>query len=258
MESFHGRFVWYELMTSDPKAAEKFYREVVGWKGRDAGMPDMAYRLMSIAGGADVAGIFAIPDEAKKMGARPAWFGYIAVDDVDKSAEKLKKAGGKVHREPTDIPGVGRFAMVADPGGAAFALFSASSPPPGPPPAMGTPGTAGWRELMAADWQSAWRFYSDMFGWKKGDAMDMGPAGTYQLFNIGEEMIGGMMTKPAEAPQPYWTYYFNVDGIEAAKTRAEKGGAKILMGPMEVPGGSWVFQALDPQGAMFALVGPKG
>ena len=257
MAGHDGRFVWYELMTSDPKAAEKFYAGVVGWKGRDAGMPDMSYTLMGI-GSADVAGIMAIPEEAKKMGARPGWIGYVAVEDVDKVAEKVKKAGGQVHRPPDDIPGVGRFTIVADPGGAMFALFKGSNPPPeGSRPAPGTIGTAGWRELMAADLKTAWKFYSDVFGWEKGEAMDMGPAGTYQIFNFGGEMAGGMMTKPAEIPQPFWAYYFNVDGIDAAQKRAEKGGGKIVMGPMEVPGGSWVLAGIDPQGAHFALVAPK-
>jgi predicted enzyme related to lactoylglutathione lyase len=257
MAGNEGRFVWYELMTSDPKAAEKFYSDVVGWKARDAGMPAMTYTLMS-AGAADIAGVMAIPDEAKKMGARPGWIGYVGVADVDKAAERLQKAGGNVHRAPDDIPGVGRFAVVADPGGAAFALFKGSSPPPtGSGPAAGAIGTVGWHELMAADWQTAWTFYSQLFGWDKGEAMDMGPAGKYQLFNIGEEMIGGMMTKPAEVPQPFWAYYFTVEALDAAQKRAEKGGGKVVMGPMEVPGGSWVLAGIDPQGAHFALLARK-
>jgi predicted enzyme related to lactoylglutathione lyase len=66
-----------------------------------------------------------------------------------------------------------------------------------------------------------------------------------------------MMTKPAEFPAPAWLYYFQVTGIDAAKQRVEAGGGKVLNGPMEVPGGGWIVQAQDPQGAMFAVVGTR-
>ena len=101
-------------------------------------------------------------------------------------------------------------------------------------------------------------FYEKLFGWTKGDAMDMGAMGTYQLFKTGGDMAaGGMMDKPAPVPAPYWGYYINVDAIEAAINRVTAGGGKILNGPMEVPGPMWIVQALDPQGAFFALVAPK-
>jgi len=80
--------------------------------------------------------------------------------------------------------------------------------------------------------------------------------GTYQLFKRGDTVIGGMMTKTADIPVPLWSYYINVDHIEAAVTRIHGNGGKILMGPHQVPGGSWIVQCLDPQGALFALVGP--
>jgi predicted enzyme related to lactoylglutathione lyase len=162
-----------------------------------------------------------------------------------------------VHRAPADIPGVGRFAVVADPQSAVIALFKGTGT--SPPAPANTPGYAGWRELLAADAAAAFAFYSEMFGWTKGDAADIGPMGTYQLFALasGGEPIGGMMTKPPHVPAPFWTYYFQVDGIAAAVARINAAGGTIINGPMEVPGGSWIVQALDPQGAMFALVSAK-
>src|SRR5205085_9119861 len=100
-------------------------------------------------------------------------------------------------------------------------------------------------------------FYSKLFGWTKADAIDMGPMGTYQLFSTGNGPVGGMMTKTPQTPAPFWLYYFNVSGIDAARERVKTAGGKVINGPMEVPGGSWILQGLDPQGAMFALVGPK-
>lgn len=256
MSNSTGRFVWYELMTTDSKAAEGFYRDVVGWGARDASMPNMSYTLFSVDEDA-VAGSMALPQEACDAGARPGWIGYVAVDDVDARAAQVARAGGSVHRPPDDIPSVGRFAVVADPQGATLALFKAANGDGPPSAAPGTPGHAGWRELMAAEWQAAFDFYADLFGWTKAEPFDMGPMGIYQLFAQGGETIGGMMTKPEAVPAPIWRYYFNVEGIDAAKARVEAGGGQVLHGPVEVPGGSWIVQSLDPQGAMFGLLAPR-
>jgi predicted enzyme related to lactoylglutathione lyase len=256
MPNSTGRFVWYELMTTDTEGAEKFYRRVVGWDARDAGMAAVSYTLFS-AGGADVAGLMAIPQRARDAGARPGWIGYVAVEDVDACAAQVAREGGSVHRPPDDIPGVGRFAIVADPQGATLALFRCAAQSNQQPVAAGTPGHAGWRELLASDWQRAFAFYAGLFGWTKAEPFDMGSLGIYQLFAAGGETIGGMMTRPETVPAPFWLYYFNVDGIDAAKDRVRAGGGQIINGPHEVPGGSWIVQCLDPQGAMFALVAPR-
>jgi uncharacterized protein len=251
-----SKFVWYDVMTSDCKAAESFYRSVIGWNATDSGMPDGSYMLLS-AGPTMVGGLMPIPDEARAMGARPCWMGYIGVDDVDAYALRVEEAGGAIRRAGKDIPGVGRFAVVVDPQGAPFILFkgnSAQEPAPVPP---GTPGHIGWHELHAGDRETAFAFYAGLFGWTKADAVDMGPIGIYQIFATGGVPVGGMMTKTTETPAPFWLYYFNVDAIDAAKARVSQGGGQILNGPHQVPGGSWIVQCLDPQGAMFALVAPK-
>src|SRR5215218_4780031 len=245
-------FVWYELMTTDPDAAEAFYRAVVGWGAQDSGQSGMRYTLLT-AGDGPVAGLMALPAEACAAGARLGWLGYIGTDDVDAAADRLRRAGGAVHKEPADVPGVGRFAVVADPQGATFMLFKPNVGDNAPAPA-GTPGHVGWRELYAADWPRAFDFYAGQFGWTKADAVDMGPMGTYQLFAAGGVAIGGMMNKPEAIPVPAWLYYFNVPEIESAVARVVDHGGRILHGPLQVPGGSWIAQAQDPQGAMFALV----
>lgn len=116
-------FVWYELMTTDLDAAAAFYRAVVGWSAEDAGQPDMRYTIMS-AGDSMVAGMMTIPPEVSQAGGPPAWLGYIGTPDVDAATANVKRAGGAVHRPPDDIPGIGRFSVVADPQGAVFMLFT--------------------------------------------------------------------------------------------------------------------------------------
>jgi uncharacterized protein len=256
MSTIASLFVWYELMTSDAAAAEVFYRNVIGWTTADAGMPGMRYTLLSV-GEAAVAGLMDLPAEAGAAGARPGWLGYIAVDDVDIRLAQVLQAGGAVHHPAQDIPGVGRFATVADPQGAVFCLFKGEGDETPPQPTMGTPGTIGWHELYAGDLASAWPFYSSLFGWAKDEAIDMGEMGVYQLFAAGGSAIGGMMTRPPQVPAACWLYYFNVEAIDAAVARVTAAAGQVVSGPMEVPGGSWVVQCLDPQGAMFAMVAPN-
>lgn len=248
-----GKFVWYEVMTSDQKAGTEFYKRVVGWTAQDMPMPGMTYTLLKV-GEAQVAGLMTMPQEA--TGAPPFWLGYISCDDVDAAAKKAVSLGGSIYRQPDDIPNVGRFAVVADPQGAAFALFKAARADDSAPTGDG-PGYPGWRELYAVDGKTAFDFYGQMFGWEKGEGMDMGAMGVYQIFNYDGAQRGGMMTKPPQMPRAAWLYYFNVDAIDSAAQRVRDAGGVVMNGPMEVPGGAWIVQCADPQGAMFALVAPK-
>jgi predicted enzyme related to lactoylglutathione lyase len=259
MSAIQGRFIWYELITTDLDGASNFYEAVVGWTHEDMTSADMTYRMVK-ADGNGVGGMLIIPPEAKAMGAPPSWAGYIAVDDCDASAEKIKSLGGAVLRAPDDIPGIGRFAVVADPQGAVFEIMKPFPPPEARPefPARGVPGHCSWRELYASDLEPAFAFYAGMFGWRKDEAVPMGPMGTYQLYANQDGVVGGMMTKPPQVPRACWMFYFQVGDIDAAAERVKKAGGQVLMGPMEVPGGDWVLQGMDPQGAHFAIVGTKG
>lgn len=254
MHKDYGKFCWYELMTSDVPAAERFYASVVGWSTRDSGMPGMNYTL-AYSGDSQIAGLMETPAEAEGM--PPMWMGYIFTDRIEETVKDIAANGGQVHRQPEDIPGVGRFAIAADPQGAVFSLFSTEDDGPARPEAM-APGNVGWNELMAGDLDGAWDFYSKTFGWTKDMAVDMseGGMGIYQTFAVrGGEAVGGMMTKPANMPgPPFWSYYFVVEGLDAAGKRVTDGGGKIVMEPMEVPGDAWILSCLDPQGAYFSLL----
>lgn len=248
-------FVWYELMTTDMDAAEAFYRAVIGWGAQDSGQSDPRYTLLS-AGDRRVAGLMAMPATVRAAGGRPGWFGYIEAENIAAATEGVSRAGGAVHRAPADIPGIGRFSVVADPQDAAFVLFQPTGEN-GPPAPAGTPGHVGWRELHAADWPSAFDFYAGQFGWTKAEVLDMGPMGTYQLFAAGGDPIGGMMNRPDGMPSPGWLFYFNVEQADAAAGRVAGHGGRVLNGPLQVPGGSWILQCVDPQGAMFALAAAR-
>jgi predicted enzyme related to lactoylglutathione lyase len=249
-------FCWYEIMTADVEAAKAFYGPVIGWTAEPMGGPNAGYTILS-AGGRGVAGILEAPEHMRSTDNPPFWFGYIAVGNADETAERIAAAGGIIHRPPSDIPTVGRFAVIGDPQGAVFNImqpFPTEVPPAAP---RATPGHPAWHELYASDAEAAFRFYSAQFGWGAAEAFDMGPMGTYQLFNAGGEPIGGMMNRPPAMPQPVWLYYFWVDGIDAAAERVTANGGTISHGPDQVPGGDWVVQAKDPAGAMFGLVSTR-
>jgi uncharacterized protein len=248
-----GKFIWYDQMSNDLSGAEAFYTKVVGWTLAPNTMNDQRYTLLQ-AGSAAIGGLMPIPEHAK--GVQPVWMGYIGVDDVNAYADKVKAAGGAIHRPPTDIPNVGTFAVAGDPSGAGFLLFKGySDEAPTQDPSQ--PGHIGWHELHGGDSESAFAFYSGLFGWTKGEAMDMGAMGQYQIFTTKGEQRGGMMKKTTQELAPHWLYYINVDAIDAASQRVASAGGKVENGPMQVPGGSWIINGLDPQGAMFALVAPK-
>jgi uncharacterized protein len=257
MANKHGDFIWYELLTTQADAACAFYSSILGWVSNDSGQAGMDYRILTMAG-EGVGGLMAITPEMSAGGARPVWLGYIGVDDVDASAASILAAGGAEHMPAMDVPGVGRMAMLADPQGVPFYIMKGASGETSHAFAADRPrsGHCAWNELVTTDQSAALSFYTGQFGWRKDGEMEMGPMGKYEFLRHGS-VIGAIMTKPPEQPTPSWNFYFRVPDISAAATRIKSGGGRILNGPQEVPGGDWVINGLDPQGASFALVGQK-
>ncbi len=252
-------FGWYELMTTNVSAARSFYDSVIGWTSHEAPGPagsDFTFHAPSMPT-VGVAGLMALPEQA---GPIPAWIGYIHVTNVDEYIHKVTAAGGQLHRGPSDVPGILRFAVFTDPHGAPFILFT-------PDPAMLSDalrpkppeiGTVSWNELYTGDLEAGFQFYSSVFGWTKLNDMDMGPMGTYRIFSYpGSTSFmgdGGLMTKPPSSPRAFWGFYFSVDSVSAAIERIKAGGGTVSHGTQQVPGGGWVANAIDPQGAAFSVV----
>jgi len=241
-----GRFVWHELMTTDPQAAGAFYSKVLSWRTQPSGMPD--YTLW-VSGKTQAGGLMAQPESA---GGAPSWLVYIGTPDVDATTTAAERLGGKVHKPPADIPGVGRFAVLSDPQGATFAIFKPSAVPAGAAP----PADFSWHELATSDAQGALAFYSELFGWSRGPAHDMGPQGTYHLIEHGGAQVGGFYKLMDTSKAPHWLTYIQVGSVDKAAAAAKAAGGKVTQGPMEVPGGSRIAQILDPQGGAFAVHEP--
>lgn len=248
----NGSFVWYEHLTRDVEKAVAFYSEVLGWKTEAFG----GDYLMWVGSQGPLGGVSKLGDEAERAGTLPQWMASVHVDDLDATVAAARRLGARVVKEPTPIPTVGRFAIVADPQGVALKLFQAG----GGPMTLHDPAKDGefcWNELVTGDGEAAFRFYSALLGWKGLQDLDMGPNGIYRIFGIGAQRLGGIMTIPAGAPMPpMWICYASTSDLEATLARATRAGARLLFGPMEVPGGGRIAQLTDPQGAVFALHQP--
>ena len=249
-----GRPLWYELMTTNTQAAEKFYKAVMGWTSAPFPGSPQPYTVFSRGGDVQVAGLMTTPEG---MSFPPFWAMYIGVPNLDKAAVHVQQLGGSQVSPVIDVPTIGRMQMMQDPQGAAFYIYEpARDPRPEEPAEVGE---GSWLELMTTDAAAALRFYTELFGWQPSETMDMGEMGKYYMFNRPHGMIGGMMNKPPQMAQvpSHWGIYFRVPEITSAVDRVKANGGQILNGPMEVPGGDWIVNAMDPQGAAFSLHAKK-
>lgn len=247
MSDDRGRFTWFELLTTDPDAAIDFYTGIVGW-GRTSWEGAIHYDMFT-QGETPIAGVMGLPEEARAGGAPPHWLGYVYTADVAATKAQAAELGGSVLAEVT-VPQVGTMAVLCDPQGGVIAAFQPDNEPSlDHQPAIGE---VSWTELATTDYAAAFDFYQQLFGWELMQDMDMGEAGIYRMFGRGGRMLGGIWNKPAEMPVG-WLYYVRVADLDAATAAINARGGKVLNGPMEVPGGSRIVQALDPQGAAFAL-----
>ena len=246
-EQSRGRFVWFDLLTTDPSATAAFYPAVTGW-GTEVWNGGAGDYSMWTANGTPLGGVTKIGPPSRL----PHWLAYIATPDVDATVKHAEDLGARVIAQATSVPGVGRYAVLMDPQGAVFAAFSPQGDAPGHD-GDARLGEFSWHELATHDFPAAYRFYERLFGWEKADAVDMGGGNLYQMFRRKDVVLGGMFNRAPGGGSPSWLHYVLVEDVErAAATVTEKGG-QIASPPREVPGGDRIVQCIDPQGARFAL-----
>jgi predicted enzyme related to lactoylglutathione lyase len=245
-----GRFVWHELLTTDTAAASGFYQRVIGWKPQ-AWPQDPSYTML-VAKAGPMAGLMALPEDAQKRGTYPHWISYVGTPDVDETARQAEEMGGTILNVPTEIPDVGRLAVIQDPQGAIFSVFT---PVQSPMDGGSVPlGDFSWHELVTTDRPAAFSFYARLFGWVKTEALEMGPGmGMHQMFGWPDRTLGGMYSNRHVPGPPHWLAYALVPDTEEAASLVARLGGRVLHGPMVVPGGDCIAQCSDPQGAVFAL-----
>ena len=249
-----GTFCWIELMTTDSESAKKFYGGLLGWTFEDNPMGDGQVYTMAKVNGKDAAGIFKMGKEMQGM--PPNWGSYIAVEDADATTKKAITNGAKAMKEPFDVMDVGRMAVLQDPSGAFVSIWQAKKHH-----GVGAKQEIGalcWNELYTTNVDAAGKFYVNTFGWKT-ESMDMGPMGTYTLFQdpaLGKKgNIGGMMNMPPnmKGVPSNWLAYFEVAEVDASTKKATELGGKVLMPAMDIPNIGRFSIVQDPQGAALAL-----
>lgn len=249
-----GTFCWIELMTTNGEAAKKFYSGLLGWTFDDMPLPDGMVYSMAKVNGKDAAGVFQMGPEMKGM--PPNWGSYLAVEDADAMTKKAVANGATAMKEPFDVMDIGRMAVLQDPSGAVISLWQAKKHRG--VFAKRELGALCWSELYSTNVDAAGKFYVSTFGWKT-DSMDMGPMGTYTLFQDPlkgkEENIGGMMNMPPnmKGVPSHWLSYFEVADVDSSAKKAGELGGKVVMPPMDIPNIGRFSIVQDPQGATFAL-----
>ncbi|PIE11490.1 MAG: glyoxalase/bleomycin resistance/extradiol dioxygenase family protein [Rhodobacterales bacterium] len=251
-----GKPVWYELTTAPGALSEAgaFYAQVLGWEISESGMEDVTYHLARADGGM-VAGLMEPP--APEI--PPGWLTYFAVTDCDLACDAIRDAGGALMHGPQEVPGTGRFALCADPQGAAFGILESAPMEDGEGSralARGRPGHAAWNELMTSDPEAALEFYEGLFGWEEAEALNLGDGGLYQTLTHDGVHMGAIMGL-GKAPHPAWMTYFDVENCIFAMERIVAAGGAVRAGPFEAPADLYVAIATDPQGVWFAVLGPR-
>jgi predicted enzyme related to lactoylglutathione lyase len=259
-----GSFIWYELITPDPVAAGAFYKEAMGvtFGEPEAGSP-IDYRMIQRDDGGMLGGVLRLDEEMAGSGMTPRWMPYLYVENVDDAVSAITADGGTTFLPPADIPEVGRFAMLADPQGVPIYLMTPKPPAERPDATSDVfdPEKAQrvrWNELASPDQAGSLAFYNKHFGFEFNEKMPMGEYGDYAFIDHGGQRLGAIMQRGSPEQPALWLMYFGVPSLMAAKAKVEAAGGKVVMGPMQVPTGVWIIVGIDPQGAGFGLVGPKG
>jgi hypothetical protein len=249
-----GSFCWLELATTEPKAATRFYGQLFGWTAEDAPMgPDFTYTMLK-SGGQDVGGAYALMKEQLESHVPPHWMLYVRVESADEAAARAVELGGGQIVPPSDIPEVGRFAVLQDPTGAFISVFET-----GKHSGFTTFGDVGalcWADLNTPDPDKASAFYADWLGW----GYEMGEDRYRHILNgTGDaNMIGGI---PGEIHAPpgtpaHWLPYFHAADCKATAARAVELGASAILPATLMPEVGTIGVIADPQGAVFALYQP--
>ena len=256
-------FIWYELMTTDAEAAAAFYGAVVGWTiaPPEPGSP-IAYRMIKRSDHGGQGGVLQLTSEMQAEGAHPAWIPYFHATDIEGALAAILADGGRQLSPRMDIP-EGSFAMVTDPLGTPFYLMQPNPPEDRPDAgsdvfAAEKPQHVRWNELPSPDPEAAKAFYTRHFGMSFTRTMPMGEMGNYEFMDHGDVTLGAIMRRQNPAKPPLWTMYFGVPDIDKACAAISASGGTMMWGPHEVPGGEFSGIAVDPQGAVFGVVGPKG
>lgn len=242
-----GRFVWVDLVTDDVAAARKFYARLFGWTFEELGGYSIAMNE-----GRPVAGMFQRerPDDRS---AKPRWFGYISVDDVERAQKRVTEAGGKVLAAPQRMPERGEQAVFADPEGALFGVVRSSSGDPGD--YLADVGDWIWIQLLSRDAQKASAFYCAVAGYEVVENTRAELQSDFVLASGGYARAT-VRTLPAtdSSVRPLWLPFVRVKSVTASVARAEQLGGRVWIAPRPDLLDGRVAVLGDPTGAAIGVL----
>ncbi len=244
-----GKFVWFDLLTTDTPAVEKFYGGLFGWTFEAQKTRENPYKIARL-GGTPVAGIVDVSARKAEV-PTSTWLSYVSVADVDKAAAGFGSRKGKVLREPAEVGTYGRAAVVLDPQGALLGLVRLAK---GDPPDGGQvpEGTFLWMEYLADDAPGALAFYKDALGFS-ADRVDSATAVEYFALVSDGHPRAGLYASPWKEVKSNWLPYVRVADAAAAAKKVESLGGRVLLAPKpEIRKGTVAIVA-DPSGAAVAL-----
>jgi len=242
-----GRFVWRERVTPDLERARAFYSALLGWTWEEMGPADAPY-LVAHAGGTPVGGLWQPPAGASMPS---AWMSYVSVEDVDRTTAEARALGWTVGRPTTELPGVGRFSVLADFAGAWLLPFRSETGDPSPD--LGAPGTFCWESLVTSDVERALAEYGTLLGWTR----QASPNGAVPIFAL-DETPGSQIADVQQAGDrpPCWLTYVRAADAPALATRAATLGAHVLVPRIDIPEVGTIAFIADPGGAVLGLYQP--
>lgn len=242
-----GSFCWWSLMTKDVEKANGFYQQLFDWTLSEMDIPGEENSTIYTAGN----GGFGNPVPLENDFPGPShWITYIAVSDVNETCDRVKKLGGKVCVPAFDIPTVGRTAVITDPVGAAFHIFTPENKEENLNMISNGSGEVCWMELMVDDPTTILPFYADLFGWKFSEPMAMN-GGEYTTIKVNDNDVGGFLKRPESVPAmpPVWLNYFAVESIDEYSSKVSRLQGKVVVPKTEIPETGYFALMEDPTGA---------
>jgi hypothetical protein len=253
-EHFPGKFIWADLFTPDPAAAQAFYTGLLGWEAttieRTTTSGTHSYIVMS-NGGEPVVGIAHRPSRMKDV-VPGRWVGYVSVPDVAKALATATAAGGRVLFPAKDLPKRGTQAILVDPEGAELGVLHSSSGDPGE--YESDPGDLVWAQLFAGDPAAEGSFYSSVASWEVMPDTRSDRQNVFVLASGGYSRASVAPLPPRPQARPGWLLFVRVADVKAAAAKAASIGGRVLVAPSEAPTGYWRAVIADPTGAVIGLV----
>jgi uncharacterized protein len=242
-----GKFVWADLVTDDVKVATTFYSRLFGWRFNDYG----GY-LIGMNDGRPMCGMFQRP-RPESQSARPRWFGYISVPNVEKAQAAVTQAGGKVLAAPQKMPMRGEQAVFADPEGAIFGVIKSSAGDPAD--FLADPGDWIWIQLLSRDAAKAAEFYRTVGGYDVIPNTASNRLSDYVLASKGYARATVRTIPSADGDvKPTWLPFVRVKSVTESMAQARQLGGQVLIEPKaEVLNGK-VAVIADPTGAAIGIL----